>query len=67
MWCILEKAPIDIPTERIGISESLTLKVYTWGEIASYIYLLLFLASERKIRKMGAQWRDCSEEVVVQM
>ena len=67
VWCILEETPIDVPTEQIGISESLTLKVYTWSEIASHIYLLLFLASERKIRKMGAQWRDCSEEVVVQM
>ncbi|RJE18750.1 hypothetical protein PHISCL_08914 [Aspergillus sclerotialis] len=67
VWCILEKAPINVPTEQIGISKSLTLKVYTWGEIASHIYLLLFLASERKIRKMRAQWRDCSEEVVVQM
>lgn len=46
---------------------TLTLKVYTWGEIVGHVYLLLFLASERRIRKMGAQWRDCGEEVVVQM
>ena len=58
---------MDDTTEQIGIFKSLTLKVYTWGEIASHIYLLLFLASERKIRKMGAQWRDCGEEAVVQM
>ena len=67
VWCILEEAPMDDTTEQIGIFKSLTLKVYTWGEIASHIYLLLFLASERKIRKMGAQWRDCGEEAVVQM
>ncbi|ODM21405.1 hypothetical protein SI65_02248 [Aspergillus cristatus] len=43
------------------------LKVYTWGEVASHVYLLLYLASERRIRGMGAQWRDASEGVVIQM
>ncbi|KAF7118255.1 hypothetical protein CNMCM5793_007661 [Aspergillus hiratsukae] len=43
------------------------LKLYAWGEIALHMYLLLFLASERKIRKMGAQWRDGRDEVVIQM
>ncbi|KAL4964592.1 uncharacterized protein BDV14DRAFT_73533 [Aspergillus stella-maris] len=46
---------------------SLTLKVYTWGETATHIYLLLFLASNRCVRKMGAQWRDSRDEVVIQM
>lgn len=43
------------------------LKVYTWGEVAPHVYLLLYLASERGIRGMGAQWRDASERVVIQM
>ena len=45
----------------------LILKVYTWGEVAMHIYLLLFLASERRIRKMGAQWRDSCEDVIICM
>ncbi|KAI9036736.1 uncharacterized protein KD926_001370 [Aspergillus affinis] len=48
-------------------AHELGLKVYAWGEIAVHIYLLLFLASERRIRKMGAQWRDGSEEIVIRM
>ena len=48
-------------------SRHLVLKVYTWGELACHVYLLLFLASERRIRRMGAQWRDAREEVVIQM
>ena len=43
------------------------LKVYTWGEIAPHVYLLLYLASERRIRGMGSQWRDASEGIVIQM
>ncbi|KAL2816242.1 hypothetical protein BDW59DRAFT_153387 [Aspergillus cavernicola] len=47
--------------------QSLALKVYAWGEIACHIYILLFLASDRRIRKMGAQWRDGRDDVVIQM
>lgn len=65
VWCIVEAAQTEAPNP--GLFQPLTLKVYTWGEIASHVYLLLFLASERRIRKMGAQWRDGAEEVVVQM
>ncbi|KAE8150296.1 hypothetical protein BDV25DRAFT_154724 [Aspergillus avenaceus] len=69
IWCIVEDASDPQlshdafkPTVR-----QLTLKIYTWGEVASHIYLMLYLASERHIRKMGAQWRDGCNEVVVQM
>jgi hypothetical protein len=41
--------------------------MYAWGEVAIHIYLLLFLASERRVRGMGAEWRDSGEEVVVKM
>ncbi|KAJ5865244.1 uncharacterized protein N7529_007160 [Penicillium soppii] len=59
VWCILERDVL--------LSDRVTLKVYAWGEVAMHVYLLLFLASERRIRGMGAQWRDYREEVVVQM
>ncbi|KAL4952709.1 hypothetical protein BDW69DRAFT_167058 [Aspergillus filifer] len=66
-----EDADPDPDTEKsksaLSCSLTFTLKVYTWGEIATHIYLLLFLASNRRIRKMGAQWRDSRDEVVIQM
>ncbi|KAL4984262.1 hypothetical protein BDW68DRAFT_167348 [Aspergillus falconensis] len=75
VWCILEdQRDRDRHTNgeystSIGPinAQFLSLKVYAWGEIASHIYLLLFLASERRIRKMAAQWRDGRDEVVIQM
>ncbi|KAL4920811.1 hypothetical protein BDW62DRAFT_176279 [Aspergillus aurantiobrunneus] len=78
VWCILEdecqnytspsqEADAERPTRPIETQQPVTLKVYAWGEIACHIYLLLFLASERRIRKMGAQWRDARDEVVIQM
>ncbi|KAK1142100.1 hypothetical protein N8T08_008183 [Aspergillus melleus] len=59
--------PTSRHNQRIPPAHELGLKVYAWGEIAVHIYLLLFLASERRIRKMGAQWCDGSEEVVIRM
>ncbi|KAL5338871.1 hypothetical protein BJX70DRAFT_184127 [Aspergillus crustosus] len=64
-----EEEPIEPDKHSLSQSQPLhlTLKVYTWGEIASHVYLLLFLASDRRTRKMGAQWRDARDEVVIQM
>lgn len=57
VWCVLEKDG----------DSYLVVKVYSWGEVMPHIYLLLFLASERRIRRLGVQWRDATDNVVVQM
>ncbi|KAF7596153.1 hypothetical protein BBP40_003052 [Aspergillus hancockii] len=74
VWCILEDAPdAQLPYDPHGPTvremniRPLMLKTYAWGETASHIYLLLFLASERRVRKMSAQWRDGRDNVVIQM
>ncbi|KAJ5455630.1 uncharacterized protein N7458_003894 [Penicillium daleae] len=43
------------------------LKIYAWGEVAMHIYLMLYLASERRVRGMGLRWVDSWGEVVIQM
>jgi hypothetical protein len=43
------------------------IRVYAWGEVAMHIYLMLYLASERRVRGMGLRWVDSWEEVVIQM
>jgi hypothetical protein len=62
-------APImsDRKTTSHSFVRPVILKLYAWGEIALHMYLLLFLASERKIRRMGAQWRDGRDEVIIEM
>lgn len=62
VWCILEAAAPSTLSHT-----NVSLKVYAWGEVAMHVYLLLYLASERRIRGMGVQWRDPREEVVIQM
>ena len=42
-------------------------RMYCWGEIVGELWLLLFIASERQIKGVGARWYDASQESVVQM
>ena len=67
VWAYLDRDPDPGPAPGSRLGQSLLLKVYTWGEVVHYIYLLLFLASERRIRGLGASWFDAAERVVVQM
>ncbi|KFY89501.1 hypothetical protein V500_05643 [Pseudogymnoascus sp. VKM F-4518 (FW-2643)] len=42
-------------------------RIYCWGEIVSEVYLLLYLASSRRVRSAGACWFDGGGECVVTM
>lgn len=44
-----------------------TVQVFCWGEVVKHIYLLLYVASQSKVRKIGMQWIDAGGEIVVQM
>ncbi|WYZ34806.1 hypothetical protein EsH8_I_001082 [Colletotrichum jinshuiense] len=41
------------------------LRVYCWGHIVGHVYLALYLASERALKKDGARWVDGAGEVIV--
>ena len=42
-------------------------RVWCWGEVVGHVWLVLFLATDRKIKGMGARWVDGGGEVVCQM
>ena len=42
-------------------------KVYCWGEVVGEMWLVLFLASARKVRGVGARWIDAQGETMIQM
>ena len=83
VWCILDRVEphpnrTSTDTHKDPITTSGTptadsslipvlLKVYGWGEVAMHIYLVLYLASDRRVRSMGLRWMDSWEKVVIQM
>ena len=47
--------------------EEEVVKVYCWGEVVGEIWLLLWMASKRKIKGVGARWVDAGGVAVVVM
>ena len=47
--------------------EEEVVRVYCWGEVVGEIWLLLFIASGRKIKGVGARWVDAGGMAVVVM
>lgn len=54
IWCAREPADLEV-------------RVFCWGEVAKHVYLMLYVASKSKVRKLGLRWIDADGEVVVQM
>jgi hypothetical protein len=54
VWCIWEEEWDNI-------------KVYCWGTIVGHIYLLLYMASESKIKETGACWIGGDGQVIIRM
>jgi hypothetical protein len=54
VWCIRD-------------AEHSTIRVYCWGIVVDYIYLLLYLASEGKVKKIGASWIGGDGEAIIKM
>jgi len=42
-------------------------KVFCWGEVVPHVYLLLYVASKSRVKKIGAEWVDAGGEVAVRM
>ncbi|KAH7354846.1 hypothetical protein BKA65DRAFT_394962 [Rhexocercosporidium sp. MPI-PUGE-AT-0058] len=44
-----------------------SIRVYCWGVVVGHIYLLLYMASDSKIKKAGARWIGGDGEIIIQM
>ncbi|EMC93383.1 hypothetical protein BAUCODRAFT_125250 [Baudoinia panamericana UAMH 10762] len=68
IWCVRELGREDegeAAVETVGTLGNL--KIFCWGEVIKHIYLMLYVASKSKVRRLGLQWCDAEEKVVVQM
>lgn len=70
-WCVWEtREPIlskDSDKENHAPQHREVVKVYCWGEVVGEIWALLFMASGRKIKGIGAQWIDAGGVAVIVM
>ena len=48
-------------------ASSLRVRVFCWGEVVKHVYLMLYVASKSKVRKLGLKWEDAGGEIVVRM
>lgn len=72
VWCVRNGGHVGEEDEderqlRKAGSEGEQWRIYCWGEIVSEVYLLLYLASSRRVRSAGACWFDGGGECVVTM
>lgn len=71
VWCYCDISSTHEQQQHQHMADSirrLDVRVYGWGEIASHIYLLLFMASHRRIKGIaGVEWRDGKGEAIVRM
>lgn len=54
IWCVREPSSLEV-------------RVFCWGEVVRHVYLMLYVASKSKVRKLGLRWIDAKDEIVVQM
>lgn len=43
------------------------IRMYCWGHVVKYTYLLLYLASDRELKFTGAEWHDGDGEVALRV
>jgi hypothetical protein len=68
VWCAREPEYTSLgETLELSLPRIEHIKVYTWGEVVPHTYLLLFLASERRIKGMRVCWRDAKDGAVIDM
>ena len=67
VWCTRGKSEESVPPCDPNETSLGTVKVFCWGEIVKHVYLLLYVASKSKVRKLGLRWIDAEGKTIVQM
>lgn len=62
IWCTRDPTNSTSTVPGLG-----TVMVFCWGEVVQHVYLMLYVASRSKVRKVGAAWIDADDHIVIQM
>lgn len=64
VWCAASVSSNDGEKGTQGLGN---IHVFCWGQVVPHVYLLLYVASKSRIKRLACQWIDADGEVVVQM
>lgn len=66
VWCLREK-DTEAGEDDEANAELGTVKVFCWGEIVGHVWLLCYVASQARLKRVESQWIDADGEVVVRI
>ncbi|KAG9661530.1 hypothetical protein KCU64_g2498, partial [Aureobasidium melanogenum] len=66
VWCLREN---DTEADEGGDADAElgTVKVFCWGEIVGHVWLLCYVASQARLKRVESQWIDADGEIVVRI
>ena len=72
IWCLRENEMIE--NEGEGSEESRekehelgTVKIFCWGEVVGHVWLLCYVASQARLKRVESQWVDADGDIVIRI
>ncbi|KAI4853978.1 hypothetical protein E4T44_00494 [Aureobasidium sp. EXF-8845] len=66
IWCLRENELTGDEGEEVE-HELGIVKVFCWGEVVGHVWLLCYVASQARLKRVESQWVDADGEVVVRI
>jgi hypothetical protein len=64
IWCLREN---DEDEDEEAEHELGIVKIFCWGEVVGHVWLLCYVASQARLKRVESQWVDADGEVVVRI
>jgi len=72
IWCLRENDATGIEDEGVAEGEEKEhelgiVKVFCWGEVVGHVWLLCYVASQARLKRVESQWVDADGDVVIRI
>ncbi|KAK6000124.1 hypothetical protein QM012_004112 [Aureobasidium pullulans] len=67
VWCLRENDLEASEEDGDADAELGTVKVFCWGEVVGHVWLLCYVASQARLKRVESQWIDADGEVVIRI
>ncbi|KAG9952197.1 hypothetical protein KCU85_g2129, partial [Aureobasidium melanogenum] len=66
VWCLREN-DTEANEDEVADMELGTVKVFCWGEVVGHVWLLCYVASQARLKRVESHWIDADGEIVVRI